>query len=299
MKILPIFPSAPGASVPCVAALGFFDGCHLGHRALLSAAKEEAHRRGLPCGVFTFSESGMKPGTPLLYSEEDRLAALAEEGIDQIFLSDFSSLRHLSPQEFVEKILVEKCRCELALCGESFRFGAGAAGNAHDLTTLMARLGKEGRILPQITLAGAPVSSSAVRQALKEGNPQLAAQLLGAPYTLSGKVTEGKRLGRTVGIPTANLPLPPGRLCCKKGVYATRTLAEGKWYPSITNIGLRPTVEQTEAANAETHILDFSGDLYGKRIRVEILDFIREERQFSSLEELLAQMQQDIGKVRK
>ncbi len=300
----PIFLSLKsGERVPppegCVCALGFFDGLHIGHRHLLSRAGAEAEERHLPLLLFTFlPEEGPKGSVPLLTPPSDRAKLFREAGADLAVMAYFPDYREMTAEDFVEKILINACHVSLSVVGENFRFGKGAAGDAGRLYTLMKKGGREAIALPSVSLSGETVSASAIRRALSEGSLLRANAMLGAPFRLTGEVTEGQRLGRTFGFPTANITPPPHFPPMKRGVYRTEvTLEDGRVLCGVTNLGLRPTVKG-EGLRAETHLLDFSGDLYGRRLTLSFLDFLREERAFPSKEELFAQIKEDCECVR-
>ncbi len=269
-------------------ALGFFDGVHIGHAALLRATAHAAQERGLLPAVFSFQNLPTK-GVSLLLSNEERLRMLLKNGIQKVFFADFEALRALPPEAFVRDILQNVCHAEVALSGENFRFGKNAQGTPALLQSMM-----EAHMIPPVLDGGIPVSATRVRHALASGEPNTAARLLGRPYTVSGCVTRGKMLGRNLGFPTANLPLHARLSFLSKGVYVTRAaLADGRSFYAVTNIGTRPTVECGTEANAESHILNFSGDLYGQHITLSLLHYLRPERRFPSVSALTEQLNQD------
>lgn len=287
----------PGGKAPAgtVTAIGLFDGVHVGHRALLRKTVALAKEKGLVPAVFTFTDLAGK-GTPCLMTQEDRLAAFAECGIETVFLGDFSVLRDLDAGAFVRDVLSGDCLARVAVCGYDFRFGKDAAADAATLCSLLPG----STVLPPVTRGGAPVSSSRVRQALTEGRPGEARRLLGKPYEASGTVTHGKALGRSEGVPTANVT--PEVMLPKWGVYLTETVVDGIAYPSLSDVGVRPTLEQAETARIETHLVGFSGDLYGKNVTVRFLRYIRKERKFPSEAALFRRIRRDmeyIGKQEK
>ena len=282
-------------------SLGFFDGVHLGHQALLKACGELAEKYGCRVGVVTFTAHpdalvlGKAP--VLLNTSEDRKRLLQRYGAEEILELPFDEkMRKLSWQDFI-RMLEEKGAAGL-VCGEDFRFGHRGEGNAALLKSYCREKDLACAIVPEQILDGGRISSTRIRALLEAGDVASANRLLGHPHILSGVVEAGKQLGRTLGFPTANLPLPDGVLIPKFGVYATKVAVGEKTYPAVTNIGTRPTVNG-QGANAECHLLNFTGDLYGKEITVAFCDFLRPEQKFASLEDLKAQIAADTAQVRK
>ncbi len=277
------------------AALGNFDGVHLGHRALLKrAASLQAGET--KSAVWTFAEpsSRLVGGISLLTDPEERFALFREMGIDLVFLADFEAVRGYSPEAFVREILYQACHVRRAVCGFNFRFGAKAAGTAETLQAQLSALGGEAEVVPPFMMGDKTVSSSEIRRLLSEGAVERAGEMLARPYALTGKVLHGKKLGSTLGFPTANQAFPPHRAVPRFGVYIVRVTVDGKTYGGVANVGLRPTVEHSTAVNAETYLLDFAGELYGKTVKTEFLHFLRPEKRFSSVEALTAAVQENI-----
>ena len=275
-------------------ALGFFDGMHLAHRQLLSRAVEIAKRDGVTPTVFTFSahSMGRKKRGGLIYSTKDKLEIMERLGIEEVFVADFTSLCHLSPEDFVTRVLCEDLGCRVAVSGYNFRFGKDAKGDAEDLISYMRSLGGDGVICDPVCLDGEPISSSTIRAALREGNVDVAAKMLGEPYFISGTVSRGIGKGHSLGFPTVNTDLPDG--CpLSRGVYRGATVIDGVRYHTLTNIGTCPTLGE-RAEHAETFIIDFNRDLYGRSLKINLLGFLREEMQFPSTEELTKQIARDM-----
>lgn len=265
-------------------AMGTFDGIHLGHREVISQV------RGTPYvpSVFTFSENPaavLKGGVPSLMTQEDKAYYISEMGILNLFSVDFKSVMNMDPEEFFREILIKRCRAEIISCGEDFRFGKNAAGNTDMLRELCAETGVELRIVPPVTIEGERISSTAIRAALAEGNAQMAAELLGRPFSFSLPVVTGNKIGRTLGTPTINQILPKELIKPKFGVYAVIVHIGREKHWGVCNIGVKPTIGKYDPL-AETWIGEFEGDLYGSNLRVEVLDFIRPEKKFDSLDEL-------------
>ena len=264
-------------------ALGAFDGLHIGHRAVIRPAVES----GLRSVVFTFKDN---PAALLggrvryLTTVEERLRILESWGVDTVVLPDFSEVAGLSAQAFLELLFTEISAQKL-FCGTDFTFGCGAAGNTETLQAACRARGAELHVIPAVTLRGERVSATRIRNALERGDAEEAAALLGRPFGFELEVVHGNRLGRTIGIPTVNQPLPADFVLPRFGVYASAVRIGDTEYLGVTNVGVKPTVG-SDRVLAETWIPDFAGDLYGRTLRLELLGFIRDERKFASLEEL-------------
>lgn len=275
-------------------ALGYFDGLHIAHQKVLSAALEQ-QKNGLTPAVLLFDRHPASVLTgrqvPRLLTDEDRDALLSSMGILPIKLC-FAELKDLTPEAFVEEILCGRLSCAFVSCGYNYHFGRGGTGTAALLQALCAGEGIAVSVSPQVTLEGEPVSSSAIRRAVAEGETEKAAAMLGRPLMFTAPVFTGDRRGRTLGMPTINQYLPEGFVTPAFGVYASVTDVSGRRYPSVTNIGDRPTFGGG-TVRSETHIIGFSGDLYGKTLRVELLSFLRPEMKFVSADALREQIARD------
>lgn len=282
-------------------ALGFFDGVHLGHRALLQqcclmARQEEA----IPAAI-TFDrhpQSLFVPDPPpLINSNNDRDALLTQFGISHIVtLPVTAEVMSTDWQDF----LLELCQQGAVgfVCGDDFRFGRGGLGDAAAVRRFCAQRCLPCSIVPEQTLESRRISSTHIRFLLEQGRMADAVKFLGHPHLLSGRVIPGQQLGRTLGIPTANLQLPEAVVCPKLGVYACRAVIDGNAFPAVTNIGTRPTVSG-QGITVEPWILDFDGDLYGREISLEFFDFLRDERKFDSLEALRAEILHNAQQTRR
>ena len=281
-----------------VVALGFFDGVHLAHRALIKRAEDIARQRGLELVIFTFSgdDQLIKSGAKRLFSDEEKLSLLEECGADCTVIASFGVLSGTPAESFVTDFLADTLGAEVAVCGYNFKFGKGATGTPEALEELMAKVGGEALIVEEYTVDGSPLSSTRIRELLSSRMVREAAMLLGKPYFLSGKVSHGLGLGKKLGIPTVNISPDPYRFLLPSGVYATVTEIDGKLYPSLTNVGTCPTFDEREI-HTETFILNFSSDVYSKNIKVYFVEFLRDERRFSSAEELIMQINVDKNKT--
>ena len=288
-----------------VIALGFFDGVHLGHGALLRRAAEEAKKRGCESAVFTFDRPPKEVITgipcPLINSPEDRAELVRRlYGIDEMIMVPFDDEMRTTPWDrFVTDILVGRYGAVHLVAGHDHHFGHRNQGSPELLKEKCAELGLGCDIIPAVTLDGVTVSSTHIRKLLEEGDVETARAFLGHPHVLTQTVGHGRQLGRTIGIPTANLVAPPHVLLPKRGVYAAKiTLPDGRAFGGVTNVGVRPTVNNGQDVTVEPWILDFDGDLYGQAIRVEFYRRLRDERKFESLDALKAQIETDAVKTR-
>lgn len=282
-------------------ALGFFDGVHRGHQALLSACQTLAREQGCAAGAVTFAThpetlvSGQAP--LLLNSVEDRERLLFAYGAETVLTLPFDRALQTTHWAMFLRQLMEAGAAGF-VCGSDFRFGAGGLGTAKKLEAFCKKQGLPCQVVPQQTLDGIRISSTHVRQLLEQGDVTQATVFLGHPHLLTGSVVQGRGLGHTIGIPTANIEPAPGVLLPKAGVYACQVLVEGKSYLAVTNIGSRPTVEGHHVT-VEPWLLDFEGDLYGKALTIAFIYYLRPEEKFPSLEELKAQILKDEAKTRK
>ena len=277
----------------CAVAIGFFDGVHLAHRELISEAVAEAGRLGIKSGVVTFAaSSGIKSGTPRIYSGEDRLALLESLGVDIAVVCDFAEIACMSGEEFVQDTLVRDIGAKSVVAGYNFRFGKGASSDADALRKYMASSGGRAIIKEPYLFRDAPLSSTVIRNYLTEGDMESANTALGVPYFITGGVLRGRGVGKKLGFPTVNLPHPPGRVKLKHGVYRCAALIDGEIYNAVTNVGICPTFDLDDS-HIEAHLIDFSGDLYDRDVKIYFLGYLREERRFDSPEALAKQIETD------
>ena len=285
-----------------VLTVGVFDGVHLGHQHLLMHLKEEAQRQGLVGGVVTFHPHprlllGNSTSIPYLISLEDRVRLLEELGIGLVVVLAFTSnLADLPAQTFME-YLIDALRMRTLVVGSDFALGRNREGNVPFLQALGQKKDFSVRVIPPLVLEGEVVSSSVIRQALAQGDVDKAARFLGRKVRVSGPVVHGAQRGRHISFPTANVGVPPGLVLPADGVYATQAWVDGVAYPSVTNIGKRPTFDYGERS-VEVYLLDFQQDLYGRELAVDVLRRLRDERRFASVEELQRQIAQDVMEAR-
>ena len=282
-------------------ALGFFDGVHLGHAALLRACRTLAAENGCQAGVVTFSGHpdtlvlGRTPG--LINTPGDRERLLRSQGIGPVIVLPFDKKMMTMPWQDFFCLLLEFGAAGI-VCGSDFRFGYRGEGSAQKLQIACREAGIPCAVVPEQTIDGVRVSSTHIRALLESGEMETAVKFLGHPHIFTGTVVSGRQLGRTIGIPTANLHLPEALLVPRFGVYACKALLDGREYPAVTNIGTRPTVGG-HRITVEPWILDFAGDLYGRELTLEFHRFLRPEKKFSSLEQLQEEIRKNAVQTRK
>ena len=274
-------------------ALGFFDGVHIAHRALIEKTVRQARKTGAVASVFTFiaESKTIKAKSPRIYTTEQKLKIFASLGVDEIILADFDKISNMTKEEFAKDFLIDTLDCTAAVYGYNFRFGKDREGDATYLDEVMTSRERLAIIQDEVTLDGRTISATEIREALKKGNCETAASLLGAPYFISGRVEKGLGKGHALGFPTVNLTLPSESLL-REGVYRSAIEIDGRMYSAVTNVGTCPTVCERES-HLESFIIDYDGDLYGKELDVYLLGYLREEKRFSTYEELSEQIKKD------
>lgn len=289
-----------------VIALGFFDGVHLGHGALLRRTVEEAARRGAIPAVFTFDRPPKEVVTgvpcPLINASRDRADLMRRlYGIREVIMAPFDQeMMTTSWEDYITKILVGRHGAVHLVAGHDHRFGHKNQGSPELLRAKCRELGLGCDIIPKVEVAGITVSSTYIRRLVELGQMERAVRFLGHPHVLTQEVRHGRRIGHTIGIPTVNLTVPPHVLVPSHGVYAAKVyLPDGRCYGGVTNIGVRPTVDNGSDVTVETWLLDFDGDLYGQMVRVEFLKHLRDEVRFDSLEALRDQIARDAEETRR
>ena len=283
---------------PCVVTLGKFDGVHKGHRKLIARVKEIAREHGWRTAVFTFQVSPqvcMGARRPkMLMTNEERKEVLRELDVDLLFECRFTEkIRAMEPEDFVREILLERLHVSAVVMGTDFHFGKDRAGNSEVMKQMGDTYGFLVEVLSKERYQGKEISSSYIREELALGHMEKIAELMGQPYFITGEIVHGRHLGHTLGFPTINQIPDPVKMTPPWGVYYSRTHVAGRWYPGISNIGMKPTVGGT-AVGLETYLFDCSLDLYGQTARVELLSFRRPEEKFADIDELKEQMDRDI-----
>jgi riboflavin kinase/FMN adenylyltransferase len=285
-----------------VLTLGVFDGLHLGHQRIMQTVVERAKvARAVPTAI-TFDphpRSVLYPenAPPLLQTLDQRLANFEVLGIEQTIVIRFDKdFAGQDAEIFLRDIVHERLQAKEVYLGKGFAFGVNRGGNIELLRRMSRELGFAADEVPEVCLRGQRISSSRIRELLKDGKINLARRMLGRPYGVEGQIVRGDQRGRTIGFPTANLK-PRNRVIPKYGVYATATLINDVWRRSITNVGVRPTFDSDRVPSIETYVFDFDGDLYGDVLRVRFLHRIRDERKFGGIEELKAQITEDSSRA--
>ncbi len=275
-------------------ALGNFDGMHVGHMAVLEGAKSFQKDGLVPVAVL-FDEHSMKAITgiapPMLMTVGERNEYIIKKGL-KLETIIFNEIKNLSPEDFVEKILVEKLRAGAICCGYNYRFGKDAAGSAETMRKICDRLGIKCKIAGEVDVAGHAVSSTQIRSLIENGETEKANEMLGHKFGFSSPVIDGDKRGRRLGFPTINQELPQELVLPRFGVYRTDVTVGNRRYKGVTNIGKRPTVG-TEKILSETYIIDFDESIYGESVDIRLIKFIRSERKFSSFDELARQIKTD------
>ncbi|WP_050461268.1 bifunctional riboflavin kinase/FAD synthetase [Herbaspirillum autotrophicum] len=308
MKVFRGLPNAESRA-PCALTIGNFDGVHRGHQALLAQVREAASRLGLDAAVMTFEphpreffaqRAGMPEKAPQRIANlRDKLQSLANAGIDRVIVEHFSSnFAGLSPQDFIEKILLQGLHVRWLLVGEDFCFGAKRAGNIATLIEAGKKYGFEVHTMPNVNNQGVRISSSSVRTALAAGDFEHARQLLGHPYAISGHVIHGKKLGRSIGFPTLNMRVGHKRPALS-GIFVVQVHGLGPQpLPAVASLGVRPTVDDSGRVLLETHVFDFNQHCYGKLLRIEFLKKLRDEEKYVDLPTLTAAIERDAVNAR-
>lgn len=295
----------PGQLSSSSLALGFFDGVHPGHQAVIRKAVEEADRHNAVPAVITFKEHpraltlGKSP--PLLTLPEQRLEICEELGIEAALLLSFTEeLCRLAPADYVQQVLVDCMGARSLSVGFNHRFGRNRVGTPELLAELGQDMGFSVHVAPEVDIEGAPVSSSRIREALAQSDVELARRLLGRAYAVHGLVVRGDGRGKSIGFATANIESAEELIVPARGVYSGFCrLEDGKTYSCVINIGLRPTFGENVAPRTEVHIFDFNSDIYDQKMTVRFMHFIRNEKKFNGIDELKSQILKDCEAARR
>ena len=281
-----------------VITFGKFDGLHRGHELLMEKLKEQSLKNGYKKVVFTFDippkASVYGIDAKVITTNEEKKYIFEKAGIDYLIECPFTKdVMNFPPEDFIGWI-VEKLNVKCIVVGKDFRFGHNRAGDYHTLMELSSQLGYDIIVVEKVKDGERDISSTYIRQELSEGHLKKADQLLGYPFFIRGRVVQGNQIGRTIGIPTANLIIPEEKIVPPFGVYVSRVMIKGTEYGGVSNIGKKPTIEGNYPVGLETYIFDFESDIYGKEITVELLEFVRPERRFDSIGDLTAEMNKNI-----
>lgn len=294
-----------GQQQPRAIALGYFDGVHLGHRALMRRAVERAAQIGGTSAAFTFDVHPdsvvLGQQVPLLTANSYRRDEIKQlGGVDEVIFAHFDQrMQHMDWRDFIHEMLIGQFHAGWIISGRNNRFGYRGLGNPEGMAIECKKAGVGYDCIDDVKVDGITVSSTYIRQLIAQGDMEGAARFLGHPYTVTGIVAHGRRIGTSIlKVPTVNLALPPEMALPPYGVYAAQVLIDGKRYIAATNIGVRPTFVDSGEPTIEPHLLDFSGDLYGKMIHVELRKFLRPEKQFESADALKAAIDENIRQTR-
>ena len=299
--ILDITKSKEAFQNKTAVTMGIFDGVHRGHQAVINTACE-FKKQGLDVVLFTFKTDTVttkgRGFIEMLLSDDLKKERFDKLGVDYIYSPAFDEMKNMTSAQFVEQVLHKKLNAEVVVCGEDFRFGKGAKGDAEKLKLLCEKYHIKTVIVKQAQYEGRKISSSDIRDCIRRGEIKRANEMLGYNYYYKLPVLHGNKIGRTLDFPTINQEITKGYILPLFGVYITRTKIDGKWHNSISNIGVKPTFEERSVPLIETNILDFEGDIYGQVVEVELICFLRPERKFESVDELKRQVKSDINKTR-
>ena len=287
---------------PTVLTLGVFDGLHLGHQLIMKTVAERAKEVGAVPTVITFEphpRAVLHPESapPLLQTFDQKIEALGVLGIEQTIIIHFDQkFSEIRAEDFLGDVVVNRLHAKEVYLGRGFAFGHGREGNIELLRRVSDRLGFFADEVPEVRLRGTRIGSTRIRELLQQGRVNLARRMLGRPYGVEGQVVRGDERGGKLGFPTANLH-PQNRVIPRGGVYVTAALIEGQWRRSVTNIGTRPTFNESNEATVETHVLSWSGSLYSDVLRVRFLHRLRDEKKFGSVDELKSQIERDVSRA--
>lgn len=286
-----------------VVTIGNFDGIHKGHIKLIKEAVKEAKTKNYKSVVFTFENHPMRyfraDSIKHIITNEEKVKIFKDLGVDIVFMIPFDEyMTKISATDFVKTILHEKLKCKMVIVGHDFTFARNKEGNASLLESLGKKYNMKVKVIEPIKIKGRRVSSSYIRNLINDGNVSEIKDFLGRNYFLEGEVIHARKIGRTIGFPTANLKAEDKLIIPKNGIYAVKVYIKNKVYYGATNIGYNPTVNG-KTLSIETNIIDFDEEIYGEIIKVEFLDRIRDEKKFNSLDELKSQLRKDVNFVYK
>ena len=299
-----VFYEADNAEIasPTVLTLGVFDGLHIGHQLIMKTVVERARAAGAVPTVITFEphpRAVLHPESapPLLQTFDQKIEALGVLGMEQTIVIHFDrAFSQIRAEDFLREVVVDRLQAKEVYLGRGFAFGHDREGHIDLLRRVSKDLGFLADEVPEVQIHGERVSSSRIRELILQGRMNLARRMLGRPYGVQGRVVRGDARGQGIGFPTANID-PQNRVIPRRGVYVTGILIDGQWRQSVTNVGLRPTFGDSTQSSIETHVLHWSDDLYGRTVRVRFLHRLRDEKKFSSIDELRSQIERDVGRA--
>jgi riboflavin kinase/FMN adenylyltransferase len=289
---------------PTVLTLGVFDGLHLGHQLIMKTVVDRARVAEAVPTVITFEphpRAVLHPESapPLLQTFDQKIEALSVLGIEQTIVIHFDqAFSRIRAEDFLRDVVVDRLHAKEVYLGRGFFFGNNREGNIELLRRVSGQLGFVANEVPEVRLRGKRIGSTVIRQLLADGQVNLARRMLGRPYGIEGPVARGDARGVGLGFPTANVQ-PHNRVIPRRGVYVTATLIQGQWRRSVTNIGVRPTFGDALEPSVETHVIDWTGDLYGDVLRVRFLHGLRDEKKFGSIDELKTQIELDVQRAQR
>src|SRR3989440_1685627 len=289
-------------SRPTVVTLGVFDGLHIGHQLIMKTVVDRARAIGAVPTVITFEphpRAVLHPESapPLLQTIDQKIEALGVLGIEQTIVVHFDkAFSQIRAEDFLREIVVDRLQAKEVYLGSGFAFGHNREGHIDLLRRVSKSLGFLADEVPEVQIRGERVSSSRIRELILQGRLNLARRMLGRPYGVQGKVVRGDARGQGLGFPTANVD-PQNRVIPHRGVYVTAILIAGQWRQSVTNVGLRPTFGDATQSSIETHILHWSNDLYGRKVRLRFLHRLRDEKKFGSVDELKSQIERYVARA--
>src|SRR5438067_2508998 len=302
--LMKVFYEADNADIsrPTVVTLGVFDGLHIGHQLIMKTVVDRARAIGAVPTVITFEphpRAVLHPESapPLLQTLDQKIEAMGVLGIEQTIVIHFDkAFSQIRAEDFLRDVVVERLQAKEVYLGRGFAFGHNREGNIDLLRSVSSKLGFVADEVPEVRLRGKRIGSTLIRELLTQGRVNLARRMLGRPYGVEGPVVRGAARGVTLGFATANIQ-PHNRVIPKGGVYVTATLIAGQWRRSVTNIGVRPTFGDATEPSVETHVMNWSGDLYGDVLRVRFLHRLRDEKRFGSIDELKSQIARDVERA--
>lgn len=278
-------------------ALGLFDGVHLGHKKVIDNVIKSKYKSA----VLTFTTKKIRPKKKIeqkdILTINQRLQKFEELGVDYVYIPDFEQIKTLSPQDFIKFILKDIINAKEIFCGEDFRFGKDAEGDVNLLKDICKSIGIDVFVVLKEYKKDKVISSTRIRKLIENGQIDLVNDLLGYEYYIDEIVTKGKQLGRTINFPTINQELNENICMLKFGVYISNVIIDGKEYQSITNIGIKPTIKGKRKPLAETHIIGYNGDLYGRKLKVKLYKFVRQEEKFENIQQLKDNISKDVLKA--
>ena len=294
LRYVPFTSVGQNEKIPSVICLGKFDGVHKGHTKLIDETKKMSERlESRACALCFFPSPAdyfAKATIRHVLTLEEKLEVFKKSGIDGVYICNFEKIYDYSPDKFIDEILIQNCNCIGTVCGFNYRFGYKASGKPEDLRARFENFEK----VPAVMINEQTVSTSLIKEKIEQGKIEEANEMLGRPFSISHTVVHGKSLGKKLGFPTINYVFEDSRIIPSFGVYATLTEIDGNEYISATNIGVRPTVSSSETVTCETYVINYEGDLYEENVTISFMKKLRDEKHFSSMDELSAAIATDV-----